>query len=98
MNFEATPRSMRKPALSGLLCGLALMISTVSARAAIFTVNSTADPGVGACDAAECTLREALLAANAAGGADNIKFNIPAPVPAGGFFTISVLSALPVIT
>ena len=33
-----------------------------------FTVNSSADPGNGICDAAECTLREAITAANAAAG------------------------------
>ena len=33
-----------------------------------FTVNSTADPGTGICDSTECTLREAITAANAAAG------------------------------
>src|SRR5207244_7296305 len=46
-----------------------------------FTVNSTADPGNGVCDAAECTLREAIAAANAAAGSDTITFNIPNPGP-----------------
>jgi CSLREA domain-containing protein len=43
-------------------------------------VNSTADPGDGVCDAAECTLREAILAANAAGGG-TITFAIPGAGP-----------------
>src|SRR5436853_2311241 len=30
-----------------------------------FIVNSTADPGTGVCDDVECTLREAITAANA---------------------------------
>jgi len=45
------------------------------ALAATFTVNSTADPGDGVCSASECTLREAISAANAAPGTDTINFN-----------------------
>ncbi|HEY3026764.1 MAG TPA: Ig-like domain-containing protein, partial [Pyrinomonadaceae bacterium] len=59
-----------------------------------FTVNSTADPGTGGCDLSECTLREAITAANAAAGADNISFNIPG----GGVKTITPTSFLPSIT
>src|SRR2546421_7706483 len=59
-----------------------------------FTVNSTADPGTGICDATECTLREAITAANAAAGSDTIAFNIPNPGP----HTITPLSPLPAIT
>src|SRR5688572_13608796 len=59
-----------------------------------FTVNSTADPGTGTCDATECTLREAMNAANAAPGSDTIDFNIPGPGP----HTITPVSALPIIT
>jgi CSLREA domain-containing protein len=57
-------------------------------------VNSTADPGSGTCDASECTLREAIAAANAAPGADSIHFSIPGPGP----HTIQPTSALPTIT
>jgi CSLREA domain-containing protein len=63
-------------------------------------VNTTADPGTGICDAAECTLREAITAANAnLGDANAITFNIPAADPgfAGGVFTIMPTSALPTI-
>lgn len=42
-----------------------------------YIVNSTADPGVCWCDATECTLREAITAANVDGGMSNIIFNIP---------------------
>lgn len=42
-----------------------------------FVVNSVADPGTGTCDLTECTLREAIVAANANSGADTIEFNIP---------------------
>jgi CSLREA domain-containing protein len=59
-----------------------------------FTVNSTADPGSGSCDATECTLREAITAANAAAGTDTIAFNIPA----AGLQTIRPTSVLPAIT
>lgn len=44
------------------------------------TVNSTNDPGTGVCDATECTLREAIVAANAnfnPQSIDVIRFNIP---------------------
>lgn len=46
----------------------------------VFVVNSTNDPGFGVCDAAECSLREAILLANATpNGAvpDRIHFAIP---------------------
>ncbi|MDA2927926.1 CSLREA domain-containing protein, partial [Acidobacteria bacterium AH-259-G07] len=65
----------------------------VMAQAA-FTVNSTADPGDGVCDATECTLREAIAAANANPGTDMIEFNIPGTGP----HTIQPGSALPEIT
>jgi CSLREA domain-containing protein len=57
-------------------------------------VNSNADPGDGVCDATECTLREAITAANARPGLDLIAFNIPGIGP----HSIQVQSALPVIT
>lgn len=50
--------------------------------AAVFVVNSTNDPGNGNCNAAECTLREAIIAANANGATqDTIQFNIPGAGP-----------------
>ena len=66
-------------------------VGTLSA--AVFTVNSSNDPGVGSCDVTECTLREAITAANSAVGADTINFNIPG----AGVRTISLNSALPTI-
>jgi CSLREA domain-containing protein len=39
-----------------------------------FVVNSLADPGDGTCDAAECTLREAIAAANLGPGPSEISF------------------------
>src|SRR5205807_10664088 len=59
-----------------------------------FIVNSTADPGTGVCDDVECTLREAITAANAHAGTDTIVFNIPGTGP----HTIRPTSSLPSIT
>jgi CSLREA domain-containing protein len=44
------------------------------AHAKTFTVNSTNHPGTGACDATECTLREAINEANSNGESDTIGF------------------------
>jgi CSLREA domain-containing protein/uncharacterized repeat protein (TIGR01451 family) len=54
-------------------------------------VNVAADTSDGVCGALNCTLREAIDAANAHPGMDTIRFNLPAP------YTISLLSALPAI-
>jgi hypothetical protein len=54
---------------------------------ATFTVTNTADSGAG-------SLRQAILDANAAGGADTIAFNIVG----SGVHTIAPVSALPTIT
>jgi len=60
-----------------------------------FVVNTTGDPGGdGFCSADECTLREAITAANAAAGTDTITFDIPGAGP----HTISLLTALPNIS
>ena len=64
-------------------------------RAASFTVNSALDPGVAGCDAIECTLREAITAANAEPGSDTITFDIGL---SGGPQAIGLLSALPEVT
>lgn len=80
-----------------LLVALAVLFPlgrSVAASATTFTVNSTADLGDGVCDATECTLREAITAANANPGTDTIAFNIPGAGP----HTIQPTSALPTIT
>jgi CSLREA domain-containing protein len=64
------------------------------AAAATFTVNTTNDVNDGACNAAHCSLREAINAANTMGGSDTIAFNIVGAPP----FTIAPTSALPTIT
>ncbi len=64
------------------------------APAATFTVNTTNDVDDGACNAAHCSLREAINAANAAAGSDTIAFSIAG----AGVKTISPTSALPALT
>ncbi len=81
-------------AVALLALGL-LLLAASPARAADFTVNSMGDPGTGGCNTSECTLREAIDAANNAPGADNIKFGIPEGT---GTKTISPTSALPQVT
>jgi CSLREA domain-containing protein len=58
-----------------------------------YTVNSTADTDDGACNLLNCTLREAINAAEAHSGKDNIRFNIAGAGP----HTIVLTSALPVL-
>ena len=58
------------------------------------TVNSFNDVDDGTCDAAHCSLREAINAANRNAGLDTIVFNIPGP----GSHAIQPTSALPTIT
>jgi CSLREA domain-containing protein len=79
--------------LAALACPPPLM-------AAVLTVNSTLDSDDSSCSALsssnpslECTLREAINAANASADADTIGFAIPG----GGVRTIRPLSALPII-
>jgi CSLREA domain-containing protein len=65
------------PALRAALILAAVMALAPSALAADYTVTKTADTNDGACDA-DCSLREAVRAANASPGADII--NVPAGV------------------
>lgn len=58
-----------------------------------FTVNSTGDPGDGVCAESECTLREALTAANSEPGLNVILFVI-----GSGLRTITPTSPLPTVT
>jgi parallel beta-helix repeat protein len=68
----------------GLLVGI---FSTALSSASIFTVTNTTDSGPG-------SLRQAILNANTAAGADVIEFNLPG----SGVQTIAPLTALPEIT
>jgi CSLREA domain-containing protein len=91
MNLLKLHRTSKLPelVLSAVTCWL--VIGT--GGAATFVVNSAADPGDGICDASECTLREAIDAANANPGPDVIAFN----VPGSGVQTIRPVTQLPVI-
>ena len=60
----------------------ALLLAALPARAALFTPTQTADDD-GACDA-DCSLREAILAANANPGADAAKRQRLHPFVANG--------------
>ncbi len=57
-----------------LLALFLMIIAPAGAGAATFDVNDNGDPGVGICDVAECTFREAIDAANGSAGADTISF------------------------
>jgi CSLREA domain-containing protein len=59
-----------------LLSILIAVVVTTSLQGATFTVNDAGTADDGACDAAHCSLREAVNAANAAAGADLIAFSI----------------------
>lgn len=59
-----------------------------------FFVNSAADTDDGACDAADCTLREAINASNMQGGVNTIAFQIAG----AGVHTIALTSELPTVT
>jgi CSLREA domain-containing protein len=82
---------MRLPRLlAAVLCSLA----PAAGLAAVFTVNSTNDIDDGVCNAAHCSLREAILAANAAAGTDTIRFILGG----AGAKTIQPISVLPTVT
>lgn len=68
----------------------AVVVPASPAGAATFAVSKTADTNDGVCNA-DCSLREAITAANAAAGGDTITFGV------AGLFTITG-SALPQIT
>jgi titin len=84
--------------LVALVVGAALLVVAPVASAASLTVNSTADTTDGQCDSSpNCTLREAILAANATTGKDTITFNIGTGTPSIAVGS-SALGALPAIT
>ena len=79
--FGAMRASQATVFAAGLAVMLGLLLAASPAYAKTFTVNSTSDTDDGECDQfglfTECTLREAINAANEASGQDTIAFNIP---------------------
>jgi CSLREA domain-containing protein len=88
------PRRTSRAALVAVALAAAALAAPATGAAATFTVNNTTDLNDGSCDGVHCSLREAINAANAAGGADLIAFNIPGPSP----HSIKPVSQLPTIT
>ena len=62
--------------LAGALLVTILWGTAVPVQAADFVVNSNDDVNNTACNVAHCSLREAILAANASAGPHTINFNI----------------------
>jgi CSLREA domain-containing protein len=96
--------------LSAVLCCLIFVLTFIyfyaqpaktSAASATYTVTKTADTLDGTCDA-DCSFREAVVAANANAGFDEIDFNIPTSdggytAPSGstqGYFTLSSVNQI----
>ncbi|EKD79223.1 MAG: polymorphic membrane protein, partial [uncultured bacterium] len=61
------------------VCFIVSMLAAGSARAATFTVTKSADTLDGSCSASDCSLREAIAAANTASGTDTVA------IPAGTY-------------
>ncbi len=76
------------------------LIAISSASAGTLTVNTTVDTDDGACTAENCTMREAITAANQQVGTDTISFQIPLSDGGykGGVWEIRVQSPLPELT
>ena len=70
-------QSMLLPILGLIILFFVLTLNFPSQAAYIvYTVNTTADIDDGSCDATNCSLREAILAANNSPGADKIGFSL----------------------
>lgn len=98
IGIEAGRVTRGKALLFGFLLAAFMAVSLLAAKpahAATFTVNSTADPGNGTCNASECTLREAITASNSNNNdpvVDTIDFDIGGGT---GVKTIQLNSELP---
>jgi CSLREA domain-containing protein len=91
------PMRLNKDALNDLVIlkrGSSTPTVALTAPLATFTVNTNDDVDDGTCDATHCSLREAINAANANPGMDEIDFAIPGTGP----HTIQPTSDLPTIT
>ena len=81
-----------------LTAGLLPVLAEPASAASTFTVNSAADTSDGACNLSpNCTLREAILAANATTALDTINFALGSGTPVIGVGS-GGLGALPAIT
>jgi CSLREA domain-containing protein len=91
---------MSHVSVARLIACLLLVTVPRLAGAALLTVNTTDDHSDGACDAAHCSLREAIETANRSPGADTIAFAIPASSAGcdGGVCVIQPDDALPTLT
>src|SRR5688572_23481376 len=69
---EGEPRMNRRTPLAACLAAasLALLLHPAAATAALFAPTQTSDGADGACDERDCSLREAVIAANALPGED----------------------------
>ncbi|MFN2297401.1 MAG: CSLREA domain-containing protein, partial [Anaerolineales bacterium] len=74
-----------------LMVAAALSPAPAEALLVQYAVNSIQDHDDGSCPAEDCTLREAILGANADGQDSLIRFNIPGSGP----YVITVASRLP---
>jgi len=64
----------KKLGAAGTLALGATLVAPAAAQATDFEVNDLGDPGTGGCNGTECTLREAVEAADANGGPDRVLF------------------------
>jgi CSLREA domain-containing protein len=77
-----------------ILCAAVLSAGPAHAALVQYTVNTADDHDDGVCSADDCTLREAILAANLDGQDTHIRFTIPGPGP----HVITITSRLPPLT
>ena len=87
-----TPKLLRPATV--LVVVLGLLATPVPASAGTWVVDTTDDRDDGRCDARHCSLREAINAANADPGLDQINFDIPGAGP----HTITLGRPLPAVT
>lgn len=84
-----------------LASALFATVGASAARAAPLTVTRTDDPAPGACNPGDCSLREAVIAANNRGGPDTIRlavgtYTLAQPRPSSGDFGFAQVGDLDV--
>src|SRR5213080_4075710 len=70
-------------------------IEPIAHATSTYIVNTTDDHDDGVCNSADCTLREAINAANATVNSNTSPHNIDFSIPGSGVHTINVTSPLP---